>query len=71
MYKVGDIVEKLRLLVVDEKMRTAEILIEPWIFRQLGITADIVKTHKSKSALNTEITKFLNSPIPDIDKLKF
>ena len=59
---------KLKLLLIDEKMRTAEIEIEPWIFKQLNITADMVKTHKSKSAFNREVTKFLNQYKVNIDK---
>ena len=50
---------KLRLLLIDEKMQTAEIEIEPWLFKQLQITSDIVKRHESKSSLNRCVTEFL------------
>ena len=50
---------KLKLLLIDEKMQTAEIEIEPWLFKQLQITSDIVKRHESKSSLNKCVTEFL------------
>lgn len=51
----------IHLLVVDEKMNTCELSLEPWQFKQLQIKNENVKKHKSRRALNEEITIFLNS----------
>ena len=51
--------QKVRLLLIDEKMQTAEVELEPWLFKQLRITSDLVKRHESKSSLNRCVTEFL------------
>lgn len=53
--------QKIKVLLLDEKMNTAEIEIEQWLFKQLRITSDIVKKHNSKSSLNKCITEFVNN----------
>ena len=52
---------KVKLLVLDKNMNTAEIELESWQFRSLGITPDIVKKHESKSSLNKCVTEFVKN----------
>lgn len=54
-------VAKIKLLIMDNKMNTAEIELEHWQYRSLGITPDIVKKHESKSSLNRCVTEFINN----------
>lgn len=51
--------QKLKVLIIDKDMCTAEIEIERWLFKQLNINAAAVKKHNSKSSLNREVTEFL------------
>lgn len=53
--------KKLRLLIIDEKMRSVEIDIEPWLFRQLNINADKVIAHPNKTALKKYVAEFVKN----------
>ena len=53
--------EKIKLLILDQKMNSAEVEIEPWLFKQLRITSDIVKKHENKSSLNKCVTEFIKN----------
>lgn len=53
--------KKLKLLIIDEKLRSTEINIEPWLFRQLNINAEHVKENKNKTALNKTVTEFIKN----------
>lgn len=51
----------IKLLIVDEKMRTTEIEINPFQFQSLGIDLTNVKEHDKKRDLNITITDYLDS----------
>ena len=51
--------EKIRLLLIDEKMNSIIVELEPWQFKQLHINKDDIKKHKSRSSLNKSVATFL------------
>lgn len=53
--------DKIRLLVIDEKKSTIEIEIDKYQFKRLGIDVSQLKEHKYKSELNSTVTNFLKS----------
>lgn len=53
--------DKIRLLVIDEKKSTVEIEVDKYQFRRLGIDVNQLKEHKYKSELNSTVTNFLKS----------
>lgn len=50
----------LKLMIIDEKMRTIEIEINSLQFQSLGIDLSKVKEHEGKRELNNTITDFIN-----------
>lgn len=59
--------EKIKLLVIDEKMNTARVEVGLEILKQLGVIKENVKKHSRKSHLNREITSFLNHSPENIE----
>lgn len=53
--------DKIRLLVIDEKKSTIEIEVDKYQFKRLGIDVSQLKGHKYKSELNSTVTNFLKS----------
>lgn len=52
---------KIKLLIIDEKMTSVEVEMNNQQFQLLGIDKTKVKEHKYKSELNSTVTKFLKS----------
>jgi hypothetical protein len=56
--------EKLTpLMIIDSKMNTVIVELEPWQFKQLQIKTEDVKKHKSRRALNAEISEYLGTTV--------
>lgn len=52
---------KIKLLIIDEKMTSIEVEINNQQFQLLGIDKTKAIEHKYKSELNSTVTKFLKS----------
>lgn len=52
---------KIKLLIIDEKMTSIEVEINNQQFQLLGIDKTKAFEHKYKSELNSTVTKFLKS----------
>ena len=50
----------VRLMVIDEKMNSVILDLEQWQFKQLAIKPENVVKHKSKRALQMDITEFIS-----------
>ena len=52
--------KRITLMVIDEKMNSVILDLEPWQFKQLAIKPEQVVKHKSKRALQMDITEFIS-----------
>lgn len=48
-----------KVIIIDKKMNTVVVEVNPMILKSLGIKQDDVKKHKSRRQLDIEITDFL------------
>lgn len=53
--------EKLRLMLVDEKMNTVEFEVSKIQFQRLGLDLTKITKHNKKRDLNITITRYLDS----------
>lgn len=54
-------VNKLRVMIIDENKNTVEIDMDIHLYRSLGIKGKNIKQHKRRIDLNQSVTKFLNN----------
>lgn len=53
--------DKLKLMMIDSKMNSYIVELEPWQFKQLNVDLEKVKRHKGKRELHHEIANFIES----------
>lgn len=50
--------EKVKVLIIDENRNSVVVDMDQWLFKRLGISKEMIKTHKSHNSLNKELIEF-------------
>ena len=57
--------KSVKVIIIDEDMNSIRVDMDQWLFERLRIKKENIKINSSKSALNREVTDFLNSSSKD------
>ena len=61
---------KTKMLLIDQKMNSVEIEVTETTFRLLNVDYSKIQKHEMKRALNSTITKFLNTEMNEDAKMQ-